>query len=126
VTGEVGSGKTTLVNCLNRYLTIDEGQIFFNSYDAAKLKGSEVRSVVRTVTQDVFLFSDSIENNIKFGARPEEQKTPIDEVVYQSSLSEELKRFTDKEKTMVGEKGIMLSGGQKQRISLARALYTPL
>ena len=125
LTGEVGSGKTTLVNCLNRYLKIDEGQVFFNSYDAAKLKGSEVRSVVRTVTQDIFLFSDTIENNIKFGARPGDRKTSIDEVVYQSSLADELKRFTDKEKTLVGEKGIMLSGGQKQRISLARALYTP-
>jgi len=125
LTGEVGSGKTTLVNCLNRYLKIGEGQIYLNSYDAAKLKGSEVRSVVRTVTQDVFLFSDTIESNIKFGARPDNREKPIDEVVYQSSLSEELKRFTEKEKTLVGEKGIMLSGGQKQRISLARALYTP-
>jgi ATP-binding cassette, subfamily B, multidrug efflux pump len=125
VTGEVGSGKTTLVNCINRYLDIDEGQIFFNSRDAAILKGSEVRSVVRTVSQDVFLFSDTIENNIRFGAGENEREEPVDKVIYQSSLAEELKRFDDKEKTLVGEKGIMLSGGQKQRISLARALYTP-
>lgn len=125
LTGEVGSGKTTLVNCINRYLDIGEGQIFLNSYDVAKLRGSEIRSSVRTVSQDVFLFSDTIENNIQFGANNLELINSIEKVVYQSSLSEELKRFPDKEKTMVGERGIMLSGGQKQRISLARALYTP-
>lgn len=125
LTGEVGSGKTTIVNCLNRYLKINEGHIFLNGKDAAKIKGSEVRMAIRTVSQDVFLFSDTIENNIKFGAKSEEKEKEIDEVVYQSSLSDEIKRFADKEKTMVGEKGIMLSGGQKQRISLARALYTP-
>jgi len=125
LTGEVGSGKTTLVNCINRYLSIDEGQIFLNSYDTAKLRGSEIRSSVRTVSQDVFLFSDTIENNIQFGASNLEPINSIEKVVYQSSLSEELERFPDKEKTLVGERGIMLSGGQKQRISLARALYTP-
>jgi ATP-binding cassette subfamily B protein len=125
LTGEVGSGKTTLVNCINRYLNINKGQIFLNSYDAAKLLGSEVRSSVRTVSQDVFLFSDTIENNIQFGADKLAKEYSIEKVVYQSSLSEELKRFPDKEKTLVGERGIMLSGGQKQRISLARALYTP-
>jgi len=89
------------------------------------LRGSEIRSSVRTVSQDVFLFSDTIENNIQFGASNLEPINSIEKVVYQSSLSEELERFPDKEKTLVGERGIMLSGGQKQRISLARALYTP-
>lgn len=125
VTGEVGSGKTTLVNCINRYLDIDENQIFINSYDASKLKGAEIRSSVRTVSQDVFLFSDTIENNIRFGSGDRMKENTIDKVVYQSSLTEEIKRFPEKEKTLVGERGIMLSGGQKQRISLARALYTP-
>jgi len=125
VTGEVGSGKTTLVNCINRYLDIDENQIFINSHDASKLKGSEIRSSVRTVSQDVFLFSDTIENNIRFGSGEKEREKPISKVVYQSSLADEIERFPDKEKTLVGERGIMLSGGQKQRISLARALYTP-
>lgn len=125
VTGEVGSGKTTLVNCINRYLDIGENQIFLNANDISKLRGSEVRSVVRTVSQDVFLFSDTIENNIRFGAKEAEKNKSIDQVIYQSSLVDEIQRFPNREKTLVGERGIMLSGGQKQRISLARALYTP-
>lgn len=125
VTGKVGSGKTTLVNCLNGYLRPGEEQLFFGSKDAAGLRGEDIRSVVRTVSQDVFLFSDTIENNIAFGSGKVLQKNSLESVIYKSALSDELSRFPAHGKTMVGEKGIMLSGGQKQRISLARALYTP-
>jgi len=123
--GKVGSGKTTLVNCLNRYLKVDKGQLFFNNTDASTVKGRNIRTGIRTVSQDVFLFSDSIENNILFGSGRDKENKKLQEVVFQSSLSDELERFINKEKTIVGEKGIMLSGGQKQRISLARALFTP-
>lgn len=125
VTGKVGSGKTTLVNCLNGYLRPGRGQILFGGTDAADLSGEDIRWVVRTVSQDVFLFSDTIENNITFGSRKALQKNSLEEVIYKSAFADELSRFPGHEKTMVGEKGIMLSGGQKQRISLARALYTP-
>ncbi len=124
LTGKVGSGKTTLVNCLNGYLRPDRGQIFFGEKDAAGLRGEDIRSVVRTVSQDVFLFSDTIENNIAFGSAKALQRNSLQEVIHKSALTDELARFPGHEKTMVGEKGIMLSGGQKQRISLARALYT--
>lgn len=125
VTGQVGSGKTTLINCLNGYLRPDSGMVYFGKQDAHKLTSEDIRSAVRTVSQEVFLFSDSIENNITFGSKKATQVNPFDEVVYRSAFADELSRFTKKEKTLVGEKGIMLSGGQKQRISLARALYTP-
>jgi len=125
ITGRLGSGKTTLINCLNGYLKVKPGQLFFDNRDVADLRGQDIRSVVRTVSQDVFLFSDTIENNIAFGADFKVDSDHIKKVVFRSALAEELNRFPKKEKTMVGEKGIMLSGGQKQRISLARALYSP-
>src|SRR5690606_34719210 len=75
--------------------------------------------------QEVFLFSDTIENNVGFASGEEIRKDRFEEVVYKSAFASELARFPHQEKTLVGEKGIMLSGGQKQRISLARALYAP-
>ncbi|MCA1745138.1 MAG: ABC transporter ATP-binding protein/permease [Bacteroidales bacterium] len=125
ITGRLGSGKTTLINCLNGYLKVQSGQLFFGDKDAADLRGQDIRSSVRTVSQDVFLFSDTVENNIAFGAGLNLEDEHLQQVVFRSALADELARFPKKEKTMVGEKGIMLSGGQKQRISLARALYAP-
>ncbi|MGV8136131.1 MAG: ABC transporter ATP-binding protein [Mangrovibacterium sp.] len=125
ITGKVGSGKTTLINCLNGYLRPGRGQILFGEKDADDLNGSQIRAMVRTVSQDVFLFSDTIENNIAFGSAKAPVKHSLQDVIYKSAFADELERFPSREKTMVGEKGIMLSGGQKQRISLARALYTP-
>ena len=124
ITGKVGSGKTTLVNCLNGWLRAEEGQVIFGEKDAATLRSEDIRNVVKTVSQEVFLFSDTIENNVAFGSENSIQKERFEEVIYKSAFADELKRFPRHEKTLVGEKGIMLSGGQKQRISLARALYT--
>jgi ATP-binding cassette subfamily B protein len=125
ITGRLGSGKTTLINCLNGYLKVPPGTLYFGQKDASELRGHDIRSAVRTVSQDVFLFSDTVENNIAFGAGLNLEEEHLQNVVYRSALADELGRFPKKEKTMVGEKGIMLSGGQKQRISLARALYAP-
>ncbi|WP_159522709.1 ABC transporter ATP-binding protein [Sunxiuqinia indica] len=125
ITGQVGSGKTTLINCLNGYLRPEKGMIYLDKQDTADLRSEDIRSVVRTVTQEVFLFSDTIENNIIFGAEKSTIKNEFDDVIYKSAFYDDLHRLNKQEKTLVGEKGIMLSGGQKQRISLARALYTP-
>ncbi len=124
ITGVVGSGKTTLINCINGYLRPEEKMIFFGKHDASKLCSSEIRSVVRTVSQEAFLFSDTIENNVLFGSE-NSLRNSFEETIFRAALQDELKRFKDERKTLVGEKGIMLSGGQKQRLSLARALYTP-
>ncbi len=125
VTGAVGSGKSTLINCLNGYLRPEEGMIFFDNIDANSLKTKDIRNSVRTVSQEVFLFSDTIENNIIFGAEKSEITNNFDQTIFRAALKDEISRFKDNKNTLVGEKGIMLSGGQKQRISLARALYTP-
>lgn len=124
ITGKVGSGKTTLINCLNGYLRPEKGQVFFGDTDAYDLTGKDIRSVVKTVSQEVFLFSDTIENNIGLTDDNEIVKEKFNEVIYKSAFADELTRLPMKGQTMVGEKGIMLSGGQKQRISLARALYS--
>lgn len=125
ITGAVGSGKSTLINCLNGYLRPAKGMIYFGKHDAHDLKADEIRAAVRTVSQEAFLFSDTIENNVLFGSKDNPFAPNLEQAIYRSSMKEELERFREQEKTMVGEKGIMLSGGQKQRLSLARALYTP-
>ena len=125
ITGKVGTGKTTLINCLNGYLRPEKEQVFFGDKDAAELRGEEIRSVVNTVSQEIFLFSDTVENNVGFASENGTERERFDDAIYKSALADELARFPKHEKTLVGEKGIMLSGGQKQRISLARALYSP-
>lgn len=125
ITGQVGAGKTTLINCLNGHLRPEKGMVYFGGQDASELPSADIRSVVRTVSQEVFLFSDTIANNIAFGSDGAKERFDFDEVIYKSAFKDELTRFTKGKETLVGEKGIMLSGGQKQRISLARALFTP-
>lgn len=124
VLGQVGSGKSTLVNCLNRYLDIEPNSIFIDHQDITTLSRQDLRSAVRTITQEPFLFSDSVANNIRFSTNGSES-SPLDDVLYQSNLADEVKQFPLGENTLVGEKGILLSGGQKQRLSLARAMYSP-
>lgn len=126
ILGRIGSGKTTLVNCLNRYLAVEDQQIWIGGRDINSLSNSDLRRSIRTVTQDPFLFSDTVTNNISFGKQEDEAGViDLEQLLYECALDEEVQRFPLQEKTMVGEKGIMLSGGQKQRISLARAMLTP-
>jgi ATP-binding cassette subfamily B protein len=125
ILGEVGSGKSTLVNCLNRYLDVEAGHIFIDGIDVTTLSKSDLRSAVRTITQEPFLFSDTVENNIVFGAHDTSNALDLKTVLEQSDMANEVAQFPQQEQTLVGEKGILLSGGQKQRLSLARAMYTP-
>jgi len=80
---------------------------------------------VRTITQEPFLFSDTVSANISFGSTGRNDPLPLEQALYQSDMLEEVEQFPLRENTLVGEKGILLSGGQKQRLSLARGLYTP-
>ena len=125
--GRIGSGKSTLVNGLNRYLDMGKGYIFIGKRDLAELSDHDIRTCIRTVTQEPFLFSDTVENNIRFSEAINEPESPehFRYILRSAAMEEEVGRFPEQEKTMVGEKGIMLSGGQKQRISLARAMLKP-
>ncbi|MDH4121087.1 MAG: ABC transporter ATP-binding protein/permease [Deltaproteobacteria bacterium] len=126
VFGPVGSGKTTLVNLLNRYLDPPPGTITMEGQPLQSISVGLWRAKVVTVTQDPFLFSDTVRENIQFGAGGE----PVAEEVMQAAvraaqLEADLARFPQGLETQVGEKGISLSGGQKQRIALARAMMRP-
>jgi ATP-binding cassette, subfamily B, multidrug efflux pump len=127
VLGKIGAGKTSLVNCLNRYLEPPPGTVFLGDKDILTLSFEDLRGSVRTVSQDVFLFSESVEQNILFGQAATEHpgSEKVQQVVYESALQDEIEHFPEQLDTLVGEKGIMLSGGQKQRISLARSMMEP-
>ncbi|MBE9539220.1 MAG: ABC transporter ATP-binding protein, partial [Proteobacteria bacterium] len=125
ILGKVGSGKSTLVNCLNRYLDVEAGQLFIDGRDVTTLSKSDLRSAVRTITQEPFLFSDTVANNIRFGAAERSEALSLETALRQGDMLDEVNLFPERENTLVGEKGILLSGGQKQRLSLARAMYTP-
>jgi len=126
VLGGIGSGKSTLVNCINHHLNIESNQIFWGDKDITTLSRKDWRQYVRTITQEPFLFSDTVEQNVLFGsANQGYDKDRVNNVLSLSQLAGDVDRFTLKDQTVVGEKGIMLSGGQKQRLSIARALLSP-
>jgi ATP-binding cassette subfamily B protein len=126
VLGGIGAGKTTLVNCLNHHLDVPESSVFLGERDVTSFSRSDLRRYVKTVTQDPFLFSATVEDNIRFGSLDTDlAKSQVDEVLELSQLASDVTRFEHGDQTLVGEKGIMLSGGQKQRLSIARALLQP-
>jgi ATP-binding cassette, subfamily B, multidrug efflux pump len=121
IVGKTGSGKSTIAQLMLRMYDAQQGEIKYDGKNIAQTKTYAIRSQISYVPQDVFLFSDSIKNNIRFG-----EKNATDEQVFmaakQASIFDEINEFDDKFETMVGERGVTLSGGQKQRISIARAL----
>ncbi|RTZ17273.1 ABC transporter ATP-binding protein [Vibrio aquaticus] len=125
VLGGIGAGKTTLVNCLNHHLEVPAGSIFIGDRDITSFSRSDLRRYIKTVTQDPYLFSATVEDNIRFGSQSKVAKAQVDEVLELSQLAGDVSRFEHGDQTLVGEKGIMLSGGQKQRLSIARALLEP-
>ncbi len=124
--GQLGSGKTTLVNLLNHYLSIQPNTIFINNVDIATIPLEQLRSYIRTASQETFLFDNTVKENILLGLTKEErEKVDLKEILRMSAMDKEILRFPQHEETLVGEKGLMLSGGQKQRLSLARAFIRP-
>ena len=127
ILGAVGSGKTTLVNCLNHLHDVDTGSIFYGEHDITTWSRHDWHKQIRTITQDPYLFSASLNDNIEFGAKNKDshQHLSVTQALKAAQLTSDVERFSNQSETIVGEKGIMLSGGQKQRVSIARALYTP-
>ena len=122
IVGKTGSGKTTLIQLLSRQLDIQQGQYLLDDIDVQNYSLKAFRSSLAYVQQDVFLFSDTLRENIAFGSENELNEEKIQEVVRYSGLGKDMKLFPDGLETIVGESGVSLSGGQKQRMSLARAL----
>ena len=104
-----------------RLYNINEGKIIVDTKNINSINIKSLRSQIGYVPQDVFLFSDTIENNIKFGSINSTEKEVID-VCKIADIHNDIEGFENKYKTLLGERGVNLSGGQKQRISIARAL----
>ncbi|RPD46100.1 ABC transporter ATP-binding protein [Hymenobacter sediminis] len=121
VIGNTGAGKSTVAALLSRLYDVTNGSILIDGVDVRDLSLRALRGQIGYVPQDVFLFSDSIRNNINFGLdEPNEEK--MLQAAKDANVYENILRFPEGFDTKVGERGITLSGGQKQRVSIARAL----
>lgn len=121
ILGRTGCGKTTLTKLVPRLLDPPEGTVLIGGRDIRHFKRSALRQALGVVPQDVFLFSETIRENIVF-ARPDASEEEIEKVIDSAGLRNDLPFFPEGLETQVGEKGVTLSGGQKQRIAIARAL----
>jgi len=121
VVGEIGSGKSTLIQMIPRLYNVMEGTLFIGGYPIDKISLSVLRKNIGYVDQEPYLFSSTIRENITFGV-DSATDGEIDDVLKKSGLSADLNRFPEGLETVVGERGVLLSGGQIQRIALARAL----
>ncbi|HET6566329.1 MAG TPA: ABC transporter ATP-binding protein, partial [Rhodothermales bacterium] len=121
VVGRTGSGKSTLVELIPRLLDPTGGTVFLDGKDVRRIPLEVLRSSIGYVPQDVFLFSDTIADNIAFGAMGAEQSA-VETAAAHAELLDNIQDFPEGFDTFVGERGITLSGGQKQRTSIARAL----
>jgi len=120
--GRTGSGKSTVVDLLTRQFDPTDGQVLVDGKSLATYDIDDLRKLIGYVPQDVFLFSDTIKENISFGLNKEATQSEIDAAAEMASVKGEIISFPDKYETLLGEWGISLSGGQKQRVSIARAL----
>lgn len=122
VMGATGAGKTSMINLLMRFYDVDTGSVRLDGVDVRKLSLRQLRSSVGTVMQDVFLFSDTISENIRMGQR-DTMESPV--MVHAAGLAQAkgfIEELPETYETIIGERGVGLSGGQKQRISIARAI----
>ena len=121
VMGPTGGGKTTLIHLLARFYDVTEGEIRVDGCDVKQWKLKQLRGGIGTATQDVFLFSDTVEGNVAFG----NQDLTLDEVkdfARRADAAEFVEKLPEGYDTIIGERGVGLSGGQRQRIALARAM----
>ncbi|WP_158857765.1 ABC transporter ATP-binding protein [Lunatibacter salilacus] len=122
IIGTTGSGKSTVANLLLRMYDATSGSILIDGKDIRSYSISGLRSQVGYVPQDVFLFSDSISNNIGFGLEGKLDKEQIENAAKDADVYDNIIDFPNGFETRLGERGITLSGGQKQRVSIARAI----
>jgi len=121
IIGKTGSGKSTILDLIGRLYDVDSGEILIDNNPIENINLKDLRTTIGYVPQDAFLFSDSIKNNIKFGAINATDHQVI-EAAKNAVVHENIEDFNKGYDTILGERGITLSGGQKQRISIARAI----
>lgn len=122
IMGATGSGKTTIINLLKRMYNVTSGSIKIDGVDIRELPLPVLRKSIACVMQDIFLFSDSIDGNIRLGQKDSMTTSEVRSALERSHSAEFVDKMEDKEQTVIGERGVGLSGGQKQRITIARAL----
>ena len=122
IMGATGAGKTSIVQLLQRMYDATEGAIYLDDVNIKELSLEQLRTSVSYVMQDVFLFSDTINDNIKLGKKERLDFRTVRRASAQAQASEFIERMEETYDTVIGERGVGLSGGQKQRISIARAL----
>ena len=121
VIGKTGSGKSTLLDLISRLYDVDEGEILIDGIPIQDYNLSDIRSEIGYVPQNPFLFSETIERNIRFG-KQDASFEEIKAAAQSAAVAENIERFKEGYETLLGERGVTLSGGQIQRISIARAL----
>ena len=121
ILGKTGSGKSTIAELISRMYDITEGKVFIDNTPIANLNLDNLREQIGYVPQDPFLFSDTIENNIKFG-KENATLEDIEQAAKNAVVHDNIVEFTKGYDTILGERGVTLSGGQKQRVSIARAI----
>ena len=121
IIGKVGSGKSSILHLINRLYDPDSGNILLDDHDIRDFKLQKLRSHIGNVPQNAFLFSESIEENIRLG-KQDAREEEIIEASKKAAIYKNIKKFKQGYKTLLGERGLTLSGGQIQRVSIARAL----
>lgn len=123
IVGRTGSGKSSVINLLLRNYDVEKGEILIDNENIKTINLNQLRENTGVVPQDVFLFSDTIENNIAFGYKSElPDKSTIEKAAKNAAIYDNIINLPKGFQTKIGERGITLSGGQKQRISIARAI----
>ncbi len=120
IVGQTGSGKSTITKLINRIYDADAGRVLVDGVDVREWSLASLRSQISIIEQDIFLFSRSIADNIRFG-KPEATQEEIEAAARAAQAHEFILSFPEGYQTMVGQRGVTLSGGQRQRIALARA-----
>lgn len=122
IMGATGSGKSSIINLLQRFYDVTSGAILIDGVNIKDLTLEQLRRSIAPVMQDVFLFSESINENVKLGMKQFLSDSLAKEALTHSQAHEFIEQMEDGYETIIGERGVGLSGGQKQRISIARAL----
>lgn len=122
IMGMTGAGKSMLVSLAQRFYDPTEGAVLLDGVDLRRLSLRQLRSSMAAVTQDVFLFSDTVNQNVKMGRKSTLDEVSVKQALQQAEAGEFVSNLSRQEETLIGERGVGLSGGQKQRISIARAI----
>lgn len=123
IVGQTGSGKSSLAKLINRTYDVNEGHVLVDGVDVREWNLASLRSQVSVIEQDIFLFSRSIADNIRFG-KPDATMEEIVDAAQKAQAHDFILEFPDGYATIIGQRGVTLSGGQRQRIALARAFVS--